>query len=111
MEYQPPIEGERVLFCRHANIDTHAGIDTMRGLMGNYHWYHLGGVGGEGVIARRRQSLLPGISAIEPVRVRWLCICTHCHRLVLSGEPPIKMAAKDAAWAGSSPDIIKQRPN
>jgi hypothetical protein len=85
---EPPHEGERVLFCEHADVDE----DHIH-LEGPFHWYYLGE-------SEEVQRMTDG--ARFPVR--FLAICEGCHNL---GFDPRGLIAKDADWIGPPPEIAR----
>jgi hypothetical protein len=87
-----PVDGERVLFCRHAHIGTDRdGAYIM--LKHPTHWYYLG---------KEQTATRSDGSSFE---VHWLAVCEQCNNSHTK-QNIIEAAAQDAEWLGTSPDVI-----
>jgi hypothetical protein len=86
-----PIDGERVLFCVHADVgEDHIDISAAACRFQPFHWYYFG----EGNPVTRQ---------IDGAKfdARYLAICARCER----DNPGMASAAQDAPWIGDSPNI------
>lgn len=87
-----PRDGERVLFCEHADVDEFHVC-----LTGAFHWYYF-------------EAQVTRCSDGENVPTRWIAICEQCQ----AGMPGTSEAryqrfediiAQDAPWIGEPPQI------
>lgn len=86
----PPSDGERVLFCEHANVsETMIDISAKACVNQPFHWYCVG----PNEVMRNDGVVFP---------VRWLAICNACHN---SRKDLPDCAAQDAPWVGPPPVI------
>jgi hypothetical protein len=84
----PPIHGERVLFCPHADVsEFHINLKAPT------HWYSLGD--------NEAQDTRTG----ETFSVHWLALCDDCHKQVKDVQEAHLLASQDAPWIGDPPTI------
>jgi hypothetical protein len=95
-EYLPPVEGDRVLFCRHADVgENHIDISKKACSDQPFHWYFLG----------NDQSVMR-IPDGARFPVRWLAICNGCNAKA-TPDTAADFAAQDAPWIGEAPNITR----
>src|SRR5579872_5903602 len=95
MDWPRPVEGERVLFCEHADVDEfHIDISANACPAQPFHWYWLGAMD-------QRATRNDG----EEFPVRWLAICDDCQKRVNTFGAIADAARQDAPWIGAAPNI------
>ena len=93
----PPSEGQRVLFCAHADVDEfHIDISLAACPDQPFHWYCFENPGER--VWRQSDG--------ETFTAHWVALCDSCQReLSRSGVNIAKLIAQDAPWIGEPPQI------
>jgi hypothetical protein len=104
-----PREGERVLFCRHADVsEDHIDISKKACPSQPFHWYCF--LGDNEVTRKRIRGKNESGYADDPMetfKVRWLAICDDCHRQITPAKDATSFARRDAPWIGDPPEITR----